>query len=113
MVNLLKAGVSTYGNRRYLFDGFPRNEENWVEFEKQFGDSVVIRNLIYFDCPSEILVGRIMERAKTSGRADDNPETIKKRLDTFTNETLPIVKSFEERNNCIRVDATKTIPQVY
>jgi UMP-CMP kinase len=54
-----------------------------------------------------------MERAKTSGRDDDNPETIKKRLDTFEKETLPIVKSFEERNNCIKVDATKTIPEVY
>lgn len=54
-----------------------------------------MRNLIYFDCPSQILIDRIMERAKTSGRADDNPETIKKRLDTFEKETLPIVKSFE------------------
>jgi len=26
---------------------------------------------------------RMLERAKTSGRSDDNPETIKKRLDTF------------------------------
>jgi adenylate kinase family enzyme len=35
-----------------------------------------------------------MERAKTSNRADDNPETIKKRLETFEKETLPIVESF-------------------
>ena len=48
-----------------------------------------------------------MERAKTSNRADDNPETIKKRLDTFENETKPIVDSFERKNNCIKIDATK------
>ncbi len=43
----------------------------------------MVRNLIYFDCPTEILVERINQRGKTSGRADDNPDTIKKRLDTF------------------------------
>ena len=32
VVKLLKKGISTYGNRRYLFDGFPRNLENWEEF---------------------------------------------------------------------------------
>ena len=80
MVRLLKNAIQTYGNRRYLFDGFPRNQENWEEFEKQLSSDVVVRNLIYFDCPTQTLVDRIMERAKTSGRADDNPETIKKRL---------------------------------
>jgi adenylate kinase family enzyme len=44
---------------------------------------VVVRNLIYFDAPTQVLVDRIMERAKTSNRADDNPDTIKKRLETF------------------------------
>lgn len=51
----------------------------------------MVRNLIYFDCPTQVLVDRIMDRAKTSGRADDNPETIQKRLDTFEKETKPIV----------------------
>jgi adenylate kinase family enzyme len=39
---------------------------------------------------------RMLERAKTSGRSDDNPETIKKRLDTFTNTTKPIIEYFSK-----------------
>ena len=54
-----------------------------------------------------------MERAKSSGRADDNPETIQKRIDTFESETKPVVKSFQDKNNCIRVDATKSREEVY
>lgn len=54
-----------------------------------------------------------MERAKLSGRSDDNPETIKKRLETFENETLPIVKDFDNKGNCIKVDATKNREKVY
>ena len=42
-----------------------------------------MRNLIYFDCPQEVLLQRMENRAKTSGRSDDNPETMKKRLITF------------------------------
>jgi adenylate kinase family enzyme len=53
------------------------------------------------------------ERSKTSGRIDDNPETMKKRIQTFEAETIPIVKSFEERNNCIKVDATQKREDVY
>jgi UMP-CMP kinase len=56
VVQLLKRAVQEHGNRRYLFDGFPRNQENWEEFEKQLADQVVVRNLLYFDCPNEVLV---------------------------------------------------------
>jgi adenylate kinase family enzyme len=113
VVRLLEKSISTYGNRRYLLDGFPRNQENWDEFEKQLADKVVIRNLLYFDCPTQTLIDRMTKRAETSGRADDNPETMKKRIVTFESETIPIVKSFEERGNCIRVDATKSRDEVY
>lgn len=80
VVKLLKKNIIANGNRRYLIDGFPRNRENWEEFEKQLADYVVIRNLLYFDCPNDIMTERIIGRSKTSGRSDDNPETIKLRL---------------------------------
>jgi adenylate kinase family enzyme len=37
---------------------------------------------------------RLLIRGKTSGRADDNSETIKKRFDTFNNETKPVIQYF-------------------
>ena len=52
---------------------------------------------------------RMMKRAETSGRADDNPETMKKRLETFETQTLPVVSDFEARNNCIKVNANRGI----
>ena len=56
---------------------------------------------------------RLLGRGKDSGRADDNPETIKKRLETYENETLPVVKDFESKGNCVRIDATKGKEEVY
>jgi UMP-CMP kinase len=54
-----------------------------------------------------------MGRAIQSGRTDDNPETIKKRLETFEKETIPIIKDFESKGNCIKIDATKSKKDVY
>lgn len=49
------------------------------------GDKVVIRNLIYFDCPTATLVARMTSRGKTSGRPDDNEDAIQKRVATYEN----------------------------
>jgi UMP-CMP kinase len=37
---------------------------------------------------------RILERGKTSGRTDDNSESLKKRYDTYQNETRPVLDYF-------------------
>ena len=34
---------------------------------------------LFFDCPADVMEQRLMERGKTSGRSDDNAETIRKR----------------------------------
>ena len=54
-----------------------------------------------------------MSRAKSSGREDDNPETIKKRFDTYKTETLPIVDEFNNSGKVIRIDASKGKDEVY
>ena len=43
------------------------------------------------------MVERLLNRAKTSGRVDDNEETIKKRLKTFEKQTLPVLEVFNDR----------------
>lgn len=46
-------------------------------------DCTSVRGVFYFECDEKELVARLLNRAKTSGRADDNEETIKKRLKVF------------------------------
>jgi len=65
----------------FLVDGFPRNQENvdvWKKVMKREPDS-----LLFFDCSQAVMEERMIERSKTSGRSDDNPETIKKRVQVF------------------------------
>lgn len=49
-------------------------------FEQELKQPAVV---IFFDCPEDAMVERLLERGKTSGRSDDNEETIRKRFETF------------------------------
>ena len=56
---------------------------------------------------------RLMERGKTSGRADDNVESIRKRFRTFVETSMPVVEYFEGQGRVVRVLATKSKDEVY
>ena len=54
-------------------------------------DIVDVIGVIHFDASEEEMTNRIMERAKTSGRVDDNLESLKKRFNNFKTEQMPII----------------------
>lgn len=54
-----------------------------------------------------------MERGRSSGRVDDNLESLKKRIQTYNESTLPIIQHFDKINLVKRVDASKDVDQVF
>lgn len=50
---------------------------------------------LFLHCPKEELKKRLLARGESSGRADDNVETVLKRFDTFEKESLPVVECLE------------------
>lgn len=54
--------------------------------------------ILFLECPEDVMTGRLLDRGKTSGRNDDNLETIRKRFVTFREESLPIVTMYEGDN---------------
>ena len=73
-----------------LIDGFPRNQENIDKWNQIVGLEFEFKNVIYFECSEKVMQERLLERGKTSGRSDDNTDTIKKRLEVFNKETRPV-----------------------
>lgn len=51
--------------------------------------------------------------ADGSGRADDNLESLKKRIVTFVNDSMPIIEYFKEKNLVKRVDAGNSVENVW
>jgi adenylate kinase family enzyme len=59
------------------------------------------------------MVERCLKRAETSGRSDDNPETIIKRIDNYFNESLPVVDYYKQFGKVRHINALGSIPEVY
>jgi len=56
---------------------------------------------------------RMVERSKTSGRSDDNPETIKLRLETFAKLTKPIIDQYQKQGKVARINADGDIDSIF
>lgn len=107
IVGLLQAAMESHGweGGRYLIDGFPRGAENHATWDKLVGPGVNLQFCLYFSASEAVMTERLLERGKTSGRSDDNAESIKKRFVTFREESLPVIKVFGEQGKLRTVDA--------
>jgi UMP-CMP kinase len=110
--NAMEDAVSKDKERKgkFLIDGFPRKMDQAIKFEETVCPSKFV---LFFDCPEEEMERRLLERGKTSGRSDDNAESIKKRFKTFVETSMPVVDYFEGQDRVVKVVATKTPEQVY
>lgn len=68
---------------------------------------------LFFDCPEEVMQERLINRGRTSGRADDNAESIKKRFKTFVETSMPVVHYFEKQGKVVKVSATESPDEIY
>ena len=98
---------------RFLIDGFPRSKDNLDGWEETMGDKTDVEHLLFLNTSEEIMTERILKRAETSGRIDDNEDAIRKRLQTYNEATMPIIELFRERGKVVEVDASKAVEEVY
>lgn len=68
---------------------------------------------LFFDCPEDVMTERLLNRGKTSGRSDDNEESIKKRFKTFVETSMPVVEYFEKQGKVIKIKAVKSPDEIY
>lgn len=95
---------------RFLIDGFPRKLDQAVFFEETVCPSKLV---LFLNCPEDVMLERLLKRGETSGRDDDNIESIRKRFRTFEETSMPVVTDFENKGKVIRVEATGTQEEVY
>ncbi|AEO53555.1 hypothetical protein MYCTH_2295056 [Thermothelomyces thermophilus ATCC 42464] len=108
--NAMRETIDTTGTKKFLIDGFPRKMDQAVKFEEVVCPA---RLVLFYDCPEAEMERRLLERGKTSGRADDNAESIRKRFRTFVETSMPVVDAYDREGRVVKVDATATPDQVY
>jgi len=113
-VQLLKNAINTTiekdNNRQFLIDGFPRKMDQALKFEETVCPS---KFTLFFDCPESVMQERLLNRGKTSGRSDDNAESITKRFKTFVETSMPVVEHFEKEGRVVKVSAVPPPDEVY
>uniref|UniRef100_A0A7S4B7Z8 UMP-CMP kinase n=1 Tax=Chrysotila carterae TaxID=13221 RepID=A0A7S4B7Z8_CHRCT len=112
-VNLLLAAIKKDGGKRFLVDGFPRNTNNLSGWQQTVGTALNVAGVLMYEVSESVLEARLLERGKTSGRSDDNMESIKKRFLTFQNDTMPVVEYFRHQGLVHSFDGARPIDDVW
>jgi len=89
----------------FVLDGFPRDVEQagaLDTFLQERGDR--LDAVVLLEAPREELQQRMLARAETEQRPDDNPTTIARRLDVYENETAPLIELYAGKGVLRRVD---------
>ena len=93
----------------WILDGFPRNLE-----QAQALNQLLLQmdqnydKVVYFEVSQEALVSRMLER----GRKDDNEVTVRRRLDVYQEQTVPLIKFYQDINSLKVVDGNSDVETV-
>lgn len=115
MINIL-AGVfdSFKESKGVIFDGFPRTIAQAEALKKMLADrGQDISVMIDLDVPEEELMTRLIKRGKESGRADDNEETIKKRLTVYHSQTAPLIDWYKKEKKYRHIDGIGQLERIF
>lgn len=98
----------------FILDGYPRNLAQVEALDgllarlEQPLDAVV-----KLDVPNEEILGRCEIRFREQGRADDNPDTVRKRLAIYAEQTAPVAQWYERHGKLKAVDGVGSLDEVF
>ena len=97
-----------------IFDGYPRTIPQAEALEQLLADrGTRIDAVVGLEVPDEELIKRILLRGQLSGRADDNEETARKRLEVYYNQTSPLKAYYEEQGKYLAINGMGTIDGIF
>ena len=115
MVSILAGVYDSFGDHKgVIFDGFPRTIPQAEALKKMLderGDKVAA--MIELDVPEDELMKRLLLRGQQSGRADDNEETIKKRLVVYHSQTQPLIDWYKQEGLHYHINGLGSLDRIF
>ena len=97
----------------FVLDGFPRTlTQARQSYDWGRAKGRTFHAVISLQVPEDELVRRLVERGRSSGRSDDNEETIRNRLAVYAEHTQPLLDFYRGRDILVEVDGTGAVPEV-
>lgn len=113
VIEILKDFIQKHQNDKIIFDGIPRSLKQYEMFESLLSEFELQATAIQFELTKEESLKRLMKRAEIEGRADDNAESIEKRINIFFEQTVPVIEKYKEQGRLIKIDASPKIEQIF
>lgn len=98
----------------FILDGYPRNLVQAAALDElltRIGQPMDYA--VQLEVPFDLLVERIAGRAAAEGRSDDNPESVRKRLDVYSNQTAPVIDFYRQQAQLNVVDGVGELDEVF
>ncbi|GGB71309.1 adenylate kinase [Flavobacterium suaedae] len=114
-INMLKDEVEKNTDTKgFLFDGFPRTIDQAKALDEFFeSKGWNLTATVALEADDEILVQRLLERGKTSGRADDQDEKlIRNRYQEYNEKTAPLIDYYKKQHKFYAVDGIGSIQEI-
>jgi adenylate kinase len=114
-IEMLKAEVEKNSDAKgFIFDGFPRTESQAKALDAFLDEkSQAINGMLALEVPEDILVERLLERGKTSGRSDDQDESkIRNRFNEYNTKTAILKEYYQAQNKYFGINGVGTIPEI-
>ena len=115
MIDILASVFDSFKDSKgVIFDGFPRTSAQAEALKKMLaerGQDVSV--MVDLDVPEEELMVRLIKRGKDSGRADDNEETIKKRLHVYHSQTAPLIDWYKNEKKYQHINGLGTMEGIF
>ena len=115
MIDILASVFDSFKDSKgVIFDGFPRTipqAEALKVMLKERGQDISV--MIDLDVPEDELMTRLIKRGKDSGRADDNEETIKKRLHVYHSQTSPLIDWYKNEKKYQHINGLGTMDGIF
>jgi adenylate kinase len=114
LLGMLKSRLSQPDAAKgFILDGYPRNLAQADALTRLLAEiEQPLDAVVQLDVATELLVERIAGRAKAEGREDDNPESVRKRLQIYNDSTAPVIGFYEQRGTLARVDGVGSLDEV-
>jgi adenylate kinase len=98
----------------FILDGYPRNLVQAAALDgllQRIGQPMDAA--VQLDVDNELLIERLAGRAKAEGRSDDNPESVRKRLEVYDAQTAPVIEFYRQHGQLTTVDGVGTLDEVF
>ncbi|EPH07105.1 adenylate kinase [Propionibacterium sp. oral taxon 192 str. F0372] len=97
----------------FLLDGFPRNMHQVEALDAYLtSKGQALDAVVFLDVDPEVLITRLLRRAELEGRADDNEETIRRRMDIYSSETKPLLDHYAAKGLLVDVNGIGSVEEV-